>query len=129
MHLSNCPSDEQLRDFTIGKSPLELHEAIEAHLDNCAQCESTLLKLGDVSDELMAAIKCPVPANEFANETGYQRGLELVRNIGREWSQQTAASARDSETDKPQLTQLREYRLLEQLGRRRHGNRLQSPAH
>ncbi|MCH8241548.1 MAG: hypothetical protein IH897_02930 [Planctomycetes bacterium] len=94
MSLSNCPSDEQLRDFTIGKSPLELHEAIEAHLDTCAQCEATLLELGEVSDLLMAKIKCPVAVNEFANETGYQRGLELVRNIGREWSQPGATAGR-----------------------------------
>ena len=64
----------------------------------------------------MATLKYPVVVNEFVNETGYQRGLELVRNIWRECSQQSAASARDSKTVKPQRSQLREYRLLEEIG-------------
>jgi len=75
--LSQCPSDQALEDFALGKSDEQAEEVICEHLEECDDCSSKLDRIESTADSLLARVRKPaekVSANISANETVFDAG-------------------------------------------------------
>jgi WD40 repeat protein/serine/threonine protein kinase len=61
----NCPSEQQLLAFHLGKLVESEVDAVAEHLESCRHCESVLERLDSTSDLLLAALRTPVPGDEM----------------------------------------------------------------
>ncbi len=120
MAIGTHPNRDELRAYLIGDLPQESFDAVGTHLALCSECETTVANLeGDTNvlanDPLIAHLRSPQPPAEFSNESELGRGLQFVRQIGREVS--VPAVAPEVEVATPvTLGRLREYELLAKLG-------------
>src|SRR5579885_1797537 len=109
-----CPTLDELQRYSVGELPRSTFDVVEAHLDTCEHCQSSLAELPPASDELIESLRHPVPEVTFVPDSGMQRAQQLVLAIGQEWSQPAVKS---SSTAALPVRRLREYELIAELGR------------
>jgi len=77
---------------------------------------STLKELKQELDTLAVQVAQPAPENEFEGESALERGLEFVKEIGRELSAGGTVNVVSNQTPAEDLGMIREYKLLAKLG-------------
>jgi serine/threonine protein kinase len=70
----NCPSEQELLAFHLGKLPESDVDAVAEHLEKCRHCESLLERLDTTTDLVLAALRKPVPANEIPTRLASEIG-------------------------------------------------------
>ena len=114
MSFRNCPTREQLSDFSIGILPPDVAETVAVHVDTCVDCERTLAELGRQQDSLMRQLRSPAPGLAELDSPEYQRAMEAAEAVGQGGVATLAAPA--PEPSLTELGQLGEYELLAKLG-------------
>src|SRR5262245_46877259 len=73
MAVAACPNREQLADWLLGLLSEEMTESLADHLDQCPNCQTLVHGLEGVSDDFVAQLSGPRPANQspLAAELGY----------------------------------------------------------
>jgi serine/threonine protein kinase len=72
---TECPKAEELAAFSAGSLPVESFEDLAQHLEGCAGCLTLVEILARADDPLLAALRGPVPADDFARETQCQAAI------------------------------------------------------
>ncbi|GAB4143897.1 MAG: hypothetical protein Tsb009_15310 [Planctomycetaceae bacterium] len=115
-------SDDQLQNYLMGTLNEDELAAIEKYLDEDPQVLQRLIETdANLDDTLFSQVQMEPPPSQVVNDSAYQRGLELVAAIGRDWSQGVGSPKADSleaspSPDGSELGSLRDYRLLEKIG-------------
>jgi serine/threonine protein kinase len=98
---------------TLAKDTADL---VEDHLQTCPVCEATVDDLESVSDTVIEELRRPAPVDPYERESGCDRMVSLIEQIGQDPSftrREGAATGRD---DRQSQRQIRDYRLLAKLG-------------
>jgi serine/threonine protein kinase len=126
----DCPSNDELAAFAVGKI-LDERELmrIDAHLETCAGCVSTLESLSGDGDELISALHTRPQKGIHEGEAECHGALARVLSISQGETQGTDRADSTSDlagqdklaahlADKPEtpLGELGQYKLLEQIG-------------
>src|SRR6516162_10261531 len=64
MDVTGCPSEPELLAFHLGTAPAETLDQVADHLECCPRCEAALQELDACSDQVVAALRKPVPPEE-----------------------------------------------------------------
>jgi serine/threonine protein kinase len=110
--MPDCPSREELFEYTVGRLSDDVSEVLASHLDACSTCQTTLATLNDANDSLVARLRSPVPDDPLLAEP--ECGVALARA--------KAVAGRPAGISSPPgdgplpAAQLGEYQLLEELG-------------
>ena len=105
---TDCPTDEDLRDFTAGRLPNDRFGHLLSHLDNCESCQARAGRSADLVDSVAATlaknnpVQCPIIA-----EADCQAAL----------FQATSTNTNAFDSVLPPIESLGPYRLLRPLGR------------
>ncbi len=100
MSRSDCPSQDTLADFVLGKLPLAELGTVAEHLDVCTECEEKTAQLDGMTDAVVSKLRrIPAPVPDIGGErteadsppgaAGMPRATEpwgefrIVREIGR----------------------------------------------
>ena len=83
MHCDNVL--KQLQVFASGKLPTEVHQAVQAHLADCAACRAALGRVDSLAGILSAARTPPVPSGFTARVLATARQRQEAERIGA-WS-------------------------------------------
>ena len=126
---SECPSRERLLAFALGRLPDQDSDAIADHLDQCVACESVSATLDGVTDTLVDLLREGYHQSKSDEEPECQQAIARIKTIRVGDSTIDSNASRTDGTEPTILGSLGEYELLEKLGRRRDGGRLQGPAH
>ena len=131
MQRETCPSKEELSCYLLGSGSKETINVVNAHVDTCADCQSVLEDLDHVSDDLTSGLQQSVAEEPFSDEQACAAMMEQIHGkllariaeIGREAptmvSEKFTTNAKGDWTltgEADALGELREYRLLEELG-------------
>lgn len=81
MPLATYPNQNSLRDFHLGKLPLELAGEIADHLDACPTCQASMETVSDSHDTLVHSLR-QEPDAEFDGEADLQKALAAVERLG-----------------------------------------------
>ena len=100
---TECPSRDQLAGYSSGTLPPEEATGVARHLENCPSCEVTIETLAASTDTLIEMLRTPTLSAE--SDLG-QLLKEAAKLIGQH---------KPSTMTAPK--QLRDYKLLEQVGR------------
>ena len=114
MSFRNCPTREQLSDFSIGVLPPDVAETVAAHVDTCVDCERALAGLGRQQDSLMRQLRNPAPGLAELDSPEYQRAMEAAKAVGQSGVATFAAPV--AEPSLSDLGHLGRYELLSKLG-------------
>lgn len=107
---TTCPSQEELFAYAVGRLTDEISEAITAHLNSCADCETTLAALDDSNDTLVLRLREPAADNPYSEESECREAVVQARAV---------LDRSSSEDPFSRLTcgrALGEYLLIEELG-------------
>ena len=111
----DCPSQEVLADFALGKLPLPDIETVGKHQESCEYCQQTLETFDQLDDSFVRDLKdqpTPVPV---AVPPELEREIRAAEEISRiVWHSALNEQATDTE-HLPRL--LGQYELLERVGR------------
>src|SRR5262245_18448643 len=77
----NCLSRELLELFALGKLPSGHREIAAEHLVRCPDCVAIIAELGDVPDDIISALRRPVPQDSFAAEPECCNMIQQMRSI------------------------------------------------
>ena len=100
MSRTDCPSEDTLSDFVLGKLPVGAQGTVAEHLDACTECEEKAGQLDGMADALVSKLRrTPAPLSTISGErtevaspphaVGMPRATEpwgefrIVREIGR----------------------------------------------
>jgi anti-sigma factor RsiW len=56
MSRSDCPSQDTLADFVLGKLPDREAGSVAEHLDDCTDCEQKIDRLDGIVDEVVSEL-------------------------------------------------------------------------
>jgi serine/threonine protein kinase len=115
MPLATCPNQHSLRDFRLGKLPLELAGEIAEHLDVCPSCQASMETISDSHDTLVHSLR-QQPDTEFDAEPELQKALAAVERLDTRPHGQTASRESPMPLADEMPGALRDYQLLEKLG-------------
>ncbi len=113
--LTNCPSDQELSAFSVGKLSQVRYDRIAEHVATCGDCVARLTRLDDTSDTLVSELRQPM-APYLCSDEDRKRAIELVAAIGRKPSTETQQAAQDERADDLDVKELGPYRVLAKLG-------------
>jgi WD40 repeat protein/serine/threonine protein kinase len=105
------PSEQELNDFLLGRTSDERAEELGRLIDASPDLQRTLQGAADSTDEVMAALRQAIPPRECVRDAG---GLKLIERLR---SLPDVLPETDTEIPTVPLHVLRDYRLLERLGR------------
>jgi serine/threonine protein kinase len=109
----NCPSQQELIAFHLGKLPSARVEDLAEHVTACGPCSSSLDTLADTSDPLLADLRRP-PRPEALSEGELNRAISFVEQMGFHLS--LSAEGPGVPGEPLDAIQLGQYRLLDKLG-------------
>jgi predicted anti-sigma-YlaC factor YlaD len=64
----NCPTQEELSAYLLGRLQPQTWEVICEHVDQCRACQGVLETLPAAADPLLAQLRLPAPVDEYADE-------------------------------------------------------------
>ena len=64
----NCPSLQELANLALGRVRPELLHTLAQHVEQCPECQETIVALGDREDTLVAQIRRPPDQDAYAQE-------------------------------------------------------------
>ncbi len=112
-----CPTHELLTAFLQGQLGEEQSGVIARHLETCPECEATVESFETELDHLVGQIREPVPVNAFQQESECQEVVAAVAAFGVDPSFASGGGESAGQDDVEELGELRDYKLLEQLGK------------
>ncbi|MHC4880783.1 MAG: serine/threonine-protein kinase, partial [Planctomycetota bacterium] len=90
-HQRKCPTESALRDFCLGRLEPDMWDDVSSHVDDCAECQTTVVGMDDTHDSLVRELR--TPTEDSSGQCDIRRLIELA-NAGR----QSAESDRDQQT-------------------------------
>jgi serine/threonine protein kinase len=75
MILADCPADNELREWAMGRLSPDAVDRVASHVESCANCSGRVSTFDQLSDPLMYALR--VPPQEDAREAALQPGAVL----------------------------------------------------
>ncbi|MCH7728223.1 MAG: SUMF1/EgtB/PvdO family nonheme iron enzyme, partial [Planctomycetes bacterium] len=110
MKKQNCPTGERMEHYVSGKLSLDVHQAVEQHVDECASCQTTL----GVLDASVGTLVAPGESGDSASyDPAFRRLVENAKAIG---GRPQLAPGDDDAADFAPGTVLGNYVLDEQIG-------------
>lgn len=107
-----CLSEQELSEFVHGRITAERVEQIAEHLEDCDDCQSTVVLLGEKSDTFVEQLRSPAVPDALEAEAACQAAVERLAD--------RAAERRSGPTATPaamdEIGQLGPYRIDGQLG-------------
>jgi serine/threonine protein kinase/WD40 repeat protein len=118
MSTRNCPNQTILEEFLLGKLPDERWEAVNTHLENCPECETTVASLDEPTDTLISQLRGPKQVSPCTKDPGFQRVMADLKQLDRGKKGPASRNAEQpAETTLGQKPQhLGKYRILKKLG-------------
>jgi serine/threonine protein kinase len=111
MVATTCPAPEELRNYALGRLSEAQWEAIDGHVESCAECQAALATVDDVADTLLTRLRGPAPEDDFLKESQCEAALARARHLA------SHAHASGGEAPgSPPFRELGEYQVLEELG-------------
>ena len=116
MNASDCPTDQALQRYAAGLASDQAIDDLDRHIEACDQCRDRMFSLSTESDALVRTLRQGADTPAYVNESAYQRGLELVRDIGatREFAEPQLADLIHNDASHP--SRIRDYVLGRKLG-------------
>lgn len=111
MNSVTCFSKKELRSYLLGDLTDEDSVVVASHVENCADCETTVSELDRDSDTLMESLREPVEQDE-APVSVYRLAASRAKSI---WSESPSDGISDPTDPVSVLPKLRDYELLEPL--------------
>lgn len=119
-----CPDKRQLKSFLLGGLVSEEIDSVASHCDGCLTCQKSLETLAGTTDTVVDAIRRGMPQRlPFVDETQCSAIMEQVL------AEAAIPNGSEEHTVPGNGDRLGQYQILEKLGCRRYGNRLQSSSH
>jgi serine/threonine protein kinase len=112
--MSECPSQEELREFSLGRLSEEDLARVSGHTETCPECLAALSTIDDGGDSLVAAIRDSTGSHPILDESGCQEAVARFERITCS-PPSAGSSTEESSADLPR--KLGRYELLEELGR------------
>jgi anti-sigma factor RsiW len=81
MSKTGCPNREELLAYLVGNVGDETSLQVARHVETCLTCQDTLAHLNDGQDSLLASLRSPVEADEFADESHLQAALARAEGL------------------------------------------------
>jgi len=110
---AQCPAQDALVAFSVGKAPQETMTAISAHLETCQDCLSALAALPEPHDSLLRGLRASLSGEQFLGEPECQQAVARFEAIGCDPSMHGQTEV----VPRPAMTELGRYRILKELGR------------
>ncbi len=80
----SCPNEEQMAEYALGKLPADSHETVAAHIETCADCQTTLAALNNAEDTLVARLRQAAVAQKIPEEPSFCAAVtQAAQLIGR----------------------------------------------
>ncbi len=87
MPATNCPSQQELIDYALGRRSPEVLELVSGHVEQCPQCQTALATVAEAEDTLVAELRRRAVRNAYAEEPECQdfvlRAEKMVGELGR----------------------------------------------
>lgn len=115
MSLTACPSHEELLALRLGKLPIEVASQLGEHLDACRTCQANIETISDADDTFVHSLRQAPAETRFEQEPELRNALEAVKTLASGHSSPTRPETAGAMAAEP-LGELRDYRLLEELG-------------
>jgi serine/threonine protein kinase len=117
--LTPCPGADKLAAFELGELVPEAEETVAEHVSHCSECADVLRDLDASQSNLLSALRQPPQPEPFSAEAACRQLEEAAKALG--WDSD-GATLPNGAAGRPALDlavprQLRQYRLLEELGR------------
>ncbi len=110
--VTECPSTDELRAFSLGELPEEQSDALFRHLQDCPTCKSELETVGDTEDSLITSLRRPDGLADFDREPDCK--LAVAKALGA----LAAVGESTTSTDLDRLPKsLGEYEIIRPLAR------------
>jgi hypothetical protein len=117
--LTPCPGANKLAAFELGELVPEAEETVAEHVSHCSRCADVLRDLDASPSNLLSALRQPPPPEPFSAEAACRQLEEAAKALG--WDSDGATLPNGAPVlpalDLAVPRQLRQYRLLEELGR------------
>lgn len=117
MRPTTCPDPSQLQEFALGKLSDEESRRVESHVAECPVCEETISSMDGASDTLVRYLKGSNGQSQYEEDHDYRLALERVQSLAEPDGPTEPKSSKDQAEPRQRETWLRDYRLLEPLGR------------
>ena len=111
-----CPVREDLSRFVLGALWEGDAQRVAQHLDECPECEATVVRLEASSDKLALYLSQQMPEDTFGGEAECGRATSMIEAIGRNPSFSASAPGAPAARDSADLESIRDYKLLEEIG-------------
>ena len=109
-----CPQPTVFADYSLGRLDVAASETLERHLDACPQCQAVLASGVSDPDPLLRAFPAAGHTRDpFETESQMQHGMDTVLQAG----SGTVVGEKRETLDGPDIKQLRDYRIIRELGR------------
>ncbi|NQT11260.1 MAG: protein kinase, partial [Planctomycetes bacterium] len=116
MRPKTCPVHEDLSRFVLGSLWEGDAQKVARHLDECPECEATVVRLEASSDTLALYLAQQMPEDTFGGEAECGRATAMIEAIGRNSSFATSAPGAPAAHGSADLQSIRDYKLLEEIG-------------
>src|SRR6266542_2959655 len=81
MPAGRCPSPELLHAYTTGRLALPAHEALDAHLDACPDCQQGVAALDARSDTPLPALQAPTTPVAFLDDPTFRQLVDRAKSL------------------------------------------------
>ena len=107
------PTDDELRKLAVGNLENDDADRVASHVDDCPDCEQTLLGYETVSDDMIRALRSKTQSTtEVENEPECDRTLAVIAKF----DVQPPSEAPSAIPEQPFPAVIRDYRLTRKLG-------------
>ncbi len=115
--IANCPTDEQLLDFSLGRLAEEHSDELFHHVADCDRCQEFLVEHDASDDTLIDHLKqaSAAESENFVAEEGCRTAMARALAV-------LASSSSDGETQDDLPEQIGDYQILRLIGRGGMGN-------
>jgi len=111
MNATTCPTDEELRNLSFGRSNADDSDALLAHLEHCASCQAEIDTIANADDSLITDLRTADDHKHIDTEGGCQNAM--VKALGALALAQDGAAFGD--LDVPRM--IGDYEIIRPLGR------------
>jgi uncharacterized protein (TIGR03067 family) len=112
-----CPSREKLREYSVGRLSEEQSDDLASHLESCADCQATIMALGDAEDTLVGRLRMPLSSDCCLAEPQLQAAVAKAQQMLGPGPIPPEASGSEGRPASGMPPALGEYQLLAELGR------------
>ena len=112
-----CPNRETLLQYSLGMLPGEQQDILDRHLDECPDCQATILTLDDSGDTVIGGLRMPLSGESVLAEPQLQDALAAALAMPQEMRSADKSPLLPGPLTSGMPETLGEYQLLEELGR------------